>query len=389
MGALPQHTRAYMEIILKRFAATRSKLVARLAVAMAIRLDELAKKIGATLRGDGAILVHSCAPIDRAQQGQVAFLANRKYAAHLATTNASAVIVSSGTTAKAGVAMLEAVDPYFAFREAMVALHGFRKHPAPILAAVKNNSISERAVIHANAKLDQGCVVHAGAVIEDGATLGARCVIYPNAYVGVGVKIGDDCILYPGVCVYDGCVIGNRVTLHANTVIGSDGFGFATHKGRHEKIPQSGIVVIEDDVEIGSCCVIERAAMEETRIGAGTKFADLISIGHGTRIGKHCLLVSLVGISGSVDMGNYVVLGGQVGVTGHLSIGDGVQVAGKSAVVGDIAAGMRVAGVPAIESDKALRNHLVFRDLFDMSRKLKSLEREVATLQAANGGAQK
>ena len=389
MGALPQHTRAYMEIILKCFAATRSKLVARLAVAMAIRLDELAKKIGATLRGDGAILVHSCAPIDRAQQGQVAFLANRKYAAHLATTNASAVIVSSGTTAKAGVAMLEAVDPYFAFREAMVALHGFRKHPAPILAAVKNNSISERAVIHANAKLDQGCVVHAGAVIEDGATLGARCVMYPNASVGAGVKIGDDCILYPGVCVYDGCVIGNRVTLHANTVIGSDGFGFATHKGRHEKIPQSGIVVIEDDVEIGSCCVIERAAMEETRIGAGTKFADLISIGHGTRIGKHCLLVSLVGISGSVDMGNYVVLGGQVGVTGHLSIGDGVQVAGKSAVVGDIAAGMRVAGVPAIESDKALRNHLVFRDLFDMSRKLKSLEREVAKLQAANGGADK
>ena len=389
MGALPQHTRAYMEIILKCFAATRSKLVARLAVAMAIRLDELAKKIGATLRGDGAILVHSCAPIDRAQQGQVAFLANRKYAAHLATTNASAVIGSSGTTAKAGVAMLEAVDPYFAFREAMVALHGFRKHPAPILAAVKNNSISERAVIHANAKLDQGCVVHAGAVIEDGATLGARCVMYPNAYVGAGVKIGDDCILYPGVCVYDGCVIGDRVTLHANTVIGSDGFGFATHKGRHEKIPQSGIVVIEDDVEIGSCCVIERAAMEETRIGAGTKFADLISIGHGTRIGKHCLLVSLVGISGSVDMGNYVVLGGQVGVTGHLSIGDGVQVAGKSAVVGDIAAGMRVAGVPAIESDKALRNHLVFRDLFDMSRKLKSLEREVAKLQAANGGADK
>jgi UDP-3-O-[3-hydroxymyristoyl] glucosamine N-acyltransferase len=387
MGAPLQHMCASLKKILKRLAATQSKLVARLAVAMPMRLDELAKKIGATLRGDGAVQVHSCAPIDRAQVGQVSFLANRKYAGHLATTNASAVIVVSGEKTPTKVATLEAVDPYFAFREAMVALHGFRKHPAPILAAVKNNSISERAVIHANAKLDHGCVVHAGAVIEDGATLGARCVMYPNAYVGAGVKIGDDCILYPGVCVYDGCVIGNRVTLHANTVIGSDGFGYATHQGRHEKIPQSGIVVIEDDVEIGSCCVIERAAMEETRIGAGTKFADLISIGHGTRIGKHCLLVSLVGISGSVDMGNYVVLGGQVGITGHLSIGDGVQVAGKSAVVGDIAAGMRVAGVPAIESDKALRNHLVFRDLFDMSRKVKSLEREVAKLQAAKGGA--
>ncbi len=356
---------------------------------MAIRLDELAQKIGATLHGDGSAQVSSCAPIESAQVGQVSFLANRKYAAHLATTNATAVIVASGATVKAGVAILEAVDPYFAFRQAMVALHGFRKHPAPINSAQNNNSISERAAIHPTARIGEGCAVHAGAVIERGVTLGARCVIYPNAYIGEGVQIGDDCIVYPGACIYDGCVIGNRVTLHANTVIGSDGFGYATHKGRHEKIPQSGIVVIEDDVEIGSCCVIERAAMQETRIGAGTKFADLISIGHGTRIGKHCLLVSLVGISGSVDMGNYVVLGGQVGVTGHLSIGDGVQVAGKSAVVGDIPAGMRVAGVPAIESDKALRNHLVFRDLFDMSRKLKSLEREVAKLQAAAGDGKK
>jgi len=355
---------------------------------MAIRLDELAQKIGATLHGDGSAQVSSCAPIESAQVGQVSFLANRKYAAHLATTNATAVIVASGATVKAGVAILEAIDPYFAFRQAMVVLHGFRNHPAPIGAAEKNNSISERAVIHTTVGIGEGCAVHAGAVIERGATLGARCVIYPNAYIGEGVQIGEDCIVYPGVCIYDGCVIGNRVTLHANTVIGSDGFGYATHKGRHEKIPQSGIVVIEDDVEIGSCCVIERAAMQETRIGAGTKFADLISIGHGTRIGKHCLLVSLVGISGSVDMGNYVVLGGQVGVTGHLSIGDGVQVAGKSAVVGDIPAGMRVAGVPAIESDAALRNHLVFRDLFGMSRKLKSLEREVAKLQAAKGDAE-
>jgi len=356
---------------------------------MAIRLDELAQKIGATLHGDGSAQVSSCAPIERAQVGQVSFLANRKYAAHLATTNATAVIVASGATVKAGVAILEAVDPYFAFRQAMVALHGFRNHPAPIGAAQNNNFISERAAIHPTARIGEACSVHAGAVIESGATVGARCVIYPNAYVGEGVQMGDDCIVYPGVCIYDGCVIGNRVTLHANTVIGCDGFGYATYKGRHEKIPQSGIVVIEDDVEIGSCCVIERAAMQETRIGAGTKFADLISIGHGTRIGKHCLLVSLVGISGSVDIGNYVVLGGQVGVTGHLSIGDGVQVAGKSGVVGDIPAGMRVAGVPAIESDKALRNHLVFRDLFDMSRKLKSLEREVAKLQAAAGDGKK
>ncbi|MCE9620551.1 MAG: UDP-3-O-(3-hydroxymyristoyl)glucosamine N-acyltransferase [Planctomycetes bacterium] len=354
---------------------------------MPIRLDELAKKIGATLHGDGAIEVHSCAPVDRASAGQVSFVANQKYLPHLATTSASAVIVAAGAAVRPGVARLESADPYFSFRQAMVVLHGFRRHPQPGGSA--KGRISDRATIHPEAVLGAECAVHAGAVIERGAKLGARCVVYPNAYIGERVCMGDDCILYPGVCVYDGCVLGHRVTLHANAVIGSDGFGYATHQGRHEKIPQAGIVVLEDDVEIGSCCVIERAAMEETRVGEGTKFADLISIGHGTRIGKHCLLVSLVGISGSVEMGNYVVLGGQVGVTGHLAIGDGVQAAGKAAILTDIPAGQKVAGVPAIEHNTAKRNYLVFTDLFGMSRKLKALEREVAKLQALAEGAEK
>ena len=167
----------------------------------------------------------------------------------------------------------------------------------------------------------------------------------------------------------------------ANAVIGSDGFGYATHKGRHEKIPQAGIVVLEDDVEIGGGCVVERAAMEETRIGAGTKFADLISIGHGTRIGKHCLLVSLVGVSGSVEMGDYVVLGGQAGVTGHLKIGNNVQASGKAAIVTDLPDGSRVGGIPAIELDAAKRNALAGRDLYGMARRLKQLEREVERLR--------
>ncbi|MGA1265786.1 MAG: UDP-3-O-(3-hydroxymyristoyl)glucosamine N-acyltransferase [Phycisphaerales bacterium] len=353
-----------------------------------MRLDALAERLGATLHGDGSVEVTCCAPVDRASTGQVSFVANTKYLEHLMTTGATAVIVAPGTQVRAGVARLESRDPYFAFREAMVALHGFRLHPPPADAAPDQPDRSPLAVVHPSAEVGPGCGLHAGAVVERGARLGARCVLYPGAYVGEQVVLGDDCVLFPGATVYDRCRLGHRVTLHAHAVIGSDGFGYATHKGRHEKIPQAGIVVLEDDVEIGGGCVIERAAMEETRIGAGTKFADLISIGHGTRIGRHCLLVSLVGVSGSVEMGDYVVLGGQAGVTGHLKIGSNVQASGKAAIVTDLPDGARVGGIPAIELDAAKRNALAGRDLYGMARRLRQLEREVERLRAGHAGEQ-
>ncbi|MHC4991913.1 MAG: UDP-3-O-(3-hydroxymyristoyl)glucosamine N-acyltransferase, partial [Planctomycetota bacterium] len=218
--------------------------------------------------------------------------------------------------------------------------------------------------------------IHPTATVEAGAIVGRRTVVYPGVYVGREAVVGDDCLLYPNVVIYDRCRLGDRVTLHANTVIGQDGFGYATHEGVHHKIPQTGIVVIEDDVEMGAGCAIERAAMGETRVGRGTKFADLISIGHGTTIGQHCLLVSLVGVSGSVEMGNYVVLGGQAGVTGHLKIGDGVQAAGKAAIVQDVPAGMKVAGIPALELQLAKRNALAGAGLADLFKRVRRLERE-------------
>lgn len=355
---------------------------------MTMRLDILAGRIGATLIGDGDVQIAGCAPIDQAGADEIAFLANSRYQRYLESTKAAAVIVDSKTACPDHLSRLVADDPYFAFRNAMVELHGRRDHPQPMDCAkgskgVKSAkpAISKAASVHSSAVVGEGTIIHPHAVIEHDARVGRKCVLYPGAYVGPNARVGDECLLYPNSVVYDRCVLGDRVTLHANTVVGQDGFGYATHKGVHHKIPQAGIVVIEDDVELGAGCAIERAAMGETRIGKGTKFADLISIGHGTTIGKHCLFVSLVGVSGSVEVGDYVALGGQVGVTGHLRIGNLVQAAGKTAIVTDIPDGMKVGGVPAVELDQAKRNALAGMDLYGLLQRVRKLERELEKIR--------
>ena len=342
-------------------------------------LAQLAQRIGATLVGEESTEVSGCAPIEHAGPDHVTFVANTKYARFLKTTRAGAVIVGPDMDCPPGPTYLVVEDPYYGFRNAMVELHGFRRPPEPIGDA--SGGVSTAALVHPEATIGAGSVIHPHAAVERAAVIGRDCVLYPGAYVGPETRVGDECVLYPNAVVYDRCVLGNRVTLHANTVVGHDGFGYATHDGAHHKIPQAGIVVIEDDVELGAGCAVERAAVGETRIGKGTKFADLISIGHGTRVGAHCLFVSLVGVSGSVDVGSYVVLGGQVGVTGHLKIGDGVQAAGKTAIVHDVPAGARVGGVPAVDIETAKRNALVGMDLYGLVQRVKQLEKDLAHLR--------
>lgn len=350
---------------------------------MSMTLAELARTIGATLDGDGDAVVSGCATIDSAGPTQVTFLANSKYISSLQTTKALAVVVDARAACPPGMNRLVADDPYFAFRNAVIALHGFRQHPPAMCAAGgERHNVSSLAAIHPSATIGPGTVVHPHVTIERNATIGRNCVLYPGVYIGEQARVGDECLLYPNVVIYDRCTLGNRVALHACTVIGQDGFGYATHKGAHHKIPQTGIVVIEDDVEMGAACAIERAALGETRIGKGTKFADLISIGHGSTIGEHCLFVSLVGVSGSVEIGKYVALGGQVGVTGHLRIGNFVQVAARSAVVQDVPDGQKIGGVPAIELDKAKRNALAGVELYDLFKRVRHLERELAKMKS-------
>jgi UDP-3-O-[3-hydroxymyristoyl] glucosamine N-acyltransferase len=236
--------------------------------------------------------------------------------------------------------------------------------------------------VHDTAVIGEGTRIHPFAVVEQGATVGKNCSIYPGAWIGPNASVGDDCLLFPNCVIYDGAIVGDRVTVHAGTVLGSDGFGFATSKGIHHKIPQQGIVRVEDDVEFGSNCAIERATMGETRIGEGTKFADLISIGHGTTIGSHCLLVSLVGVAGSVTMGNHVVLGGQSGVAGHLSIGDRVTAIARTGIVGNTAPDQMIGGMPAVPIDQARRNMLAFASLSKLAKRVRTLERAAEKTQA-------
>ncbi len=351
---------------------------------MSMTLADLADRIGARIEGEATAMVHGCAPIQSAGPNDVTFVANQRYAQFLKDTKAAAVLIASGMPSPPHLTRLVCDDPYYAFRNTLVELHGFREHPEPMDAG-PDERISQRASIHREADLGDDVVVHPNVVIEKGATVGNRTVLYPGVYIGPDAQIGDDCIIHANVVVYDRCIIGNRVILHAGNVIGQDGFGFATHGGVHHKIPQTGHVVIEDDVELGACCAIERAAMGETRIGAGTKFADLISIGHGTTIGKHCLLVSLVGVSGSVEMGDYVVLGGQVGVTGHLKIGDGVQAAGKTAIASDIPPGSKIGGIPAVDIDTARRNALAGRELYKLMQRVRRLEKQLARAEQEAG----
>ncbi|MDP7030039.1 MAG: UDP-3-O-(3-hydroxymyristoyl)glucosamine N-acyltransferase [Phycisphaerales bacterium] len=340
---------------------------------MAMTLGELADHLGASLDGDPTHNITRCAGIESATSDELTFLANARYRSHLDTTKAGAVLIKPGIERPEGLATLTCDDPYFAFRNAVIALQGTRVHPEPLDG--DDAGRSSRAAIHDTATIGEGTRVHPFAVVERGATIGRNCHLYPGVWVGPEATIGDDCILFPNSVVHDSCVLGDRVTLHSGTVVGNDGFGYATHAGEHHKIPQHGIVVIEDDVELGGNCVVERAAMGETRIGRGTKFADLISIGHGTTIGPHCLLVSLVGVAGSVKMGHHVVLGGQVGVAGHLEVGDCVQALAQSGIVTDIESGTAIGGAPAISADTAKRNALAGTNLADLFRRVKKLER--------------
>ncbi len=327
--------------------------------------------VGGRVSGNPEVVIKSASTLGRASEGDISFLANSKYEKHLLTTKASAVIVSR-ETANTAVPLLVAEDPYYAFMQIMVLLHGHRKH--------KKVGISPRASISDSAKIGVDCHIHDFVVIDDDARVGNGCVIYPHVYIGRGVQIGNDSVLYPNVTIYDGCRIGNRVIVNANSTIGDDGFGYASHDGVHHKIPQIGTVVIEDDVEVGTCCAIERGTLGDTIIGQGSKLGDLVTIGHGTKIGSYCLLVAQVGIAGSTTLGHHCIVGGQVGIVGHLNIGNNVIIAAQAGVINDVDDNQIVLGSPAIEANQGKRAYSMIQYLPEMRQSIRNLQSRIERL---------
>ena len=348
---------------------------------MALTTQQLGEKIGAAVRGDGALRIDNCLPLEEAGPNDLSFLSNRKYIKQMRDSRAGAVVLSPDDAELAGEdrTVLIADDPYFAFRNAVVALFGFRKHPAP--------GVSDKAEVADTAQLGENCHVSPFAVIAEGAKLGARCTIYPHCYIGAEAVLGDDCILYPNVTVYERCVLGSRVALHAGCSIGHDGFGYATHQKpdeplAHHKIPHIGHTVIEDDVEMGAACTIDRATIGSTVIGAGTKFSNSVTIGHGCKIGRHNLFVGQVGLAGTTKTGDYVVMGGQAGAAGHIEIGDGAQFAAQSGIGSNMKGGQQYGGVPAIPLSQAKRQWFAISRLPDMLSTVRKLEKRIQALES-------
>lgn len=316
--------------------------------------------------------------LEDATDGEISFLSNPKYAAALGRTRASAVIVKDDVEVPARISAIRSGDPYAGITAAIVALHGYRKHP--------QWGVSARAVIDGSAKVGPGANIAGGVTIAADAVIGRNCTMYPGCYVGPGAHLGNDCTLYPNVVVYERSELGHRVTIHAGSVIGQDGLGYAPQGDRWVKIPQVGRVILGDDVEIGANCAVDRATLGRTEIGTGTKFGNVIVIGHGTKIGPDCMFVGLVGIAGSVTVGRHVTLAGQVGVAGHLVIGDGAMVAAQSGIAGDVEPNARLFGSPAIPIETAKRSAYVFQKLPDWVKRIKELEREVQKLRERAGG---
>ncbi len=331
-------------------------------------LGELAEYIDGHVYGNPNVIIRSAATLGRANEGDISFLTNRKYAKQLRSTKASAVIVGKEAPS-AGVPLLIAEDPYYAFMQIMVLLHGHRKH--------KKTGISSRASISDTAKIGTDCHIHDFVVVEDDARIKDGCAIYPGAYIGQGVQIGRDTVVYPNVVIYGGCKIGNRVIINANSTIGEDGFGYATHKGVHHKIPQAGSVVIEDDVEIGTCCGIEGGTLSDTVIGHGSKLGDSVTVGHGTRIGPHCLLVAQVGIAGSTTMGHHCVAGGQCGIVGHINIGNNVTIAAQAGVINNVPDNKVILGAPAVEANVGRRAYSMIQYLPEMRQSIRELQSQI------------
>ena len=341
---------------------------------MEFSAKQIAEFIQGTIVGDENATVHTFAKIEEGIPGAISFLSNPKYTPYIYDTQSSIVLVNNDFVPEKEVkATLIKVNNAY---ESLAKLLNLYEMSKP-----KKTGIDPLAYIAPTAKIGENVYIAPFACVGDNAEIGDNTSLHPHATVGSGAKIGHDCILYPNVTVYHDCRVGNRCILHAGSVVGADGFGFAPSPEGYEKIPQIGIVVLEDNVEIGANTCIDRATMGATIIRKGVKLDNLIQIAHNVEVGSHTVMASQVGIAGSTKVGEWCMFGGQVGVAGHIKVGNKVNMGAQSGVHSSIKDGEALIGTPPMPLKSYFKSSAVFRKLPDMYLELNSLKKEIEELK--------
>ena len=341
---------------------------------MEFSAKQIAEFIQGTIVGDENATVHTFAKIEEGIPGAISFLSNPKYTPYIYDTQSSIVLVNNDFVPEKEVkATLIKVNNAY---ESLAKLLNLYEMSKP-----KKTGIDPLAYIAPTAKIGENVYIAPFACVGDNAEIGDNTSLHPHATVGSGAKIGHDCILYPNVTVYHDCRVGNHCILHAGSVVGADGFGFAPSPEGYEKIPQIGIVVLEDNVEIGANTCIDRATMGATIIRKGVKLDNLIQIAHNVEVGSHTVMASQVGIAGSTKVGEWCMFGGQVGVAGHIKVGNKVNMGAQSGVHSSIKDGEALIGTPPMPLKSYFKSSAVFRKLPDMYLELNSLKKELEELK--------
>lgn len=341
---------------------------------MKFTAQQIASFINGEVIGNKDAEVYTFAKIEEGTAGALSFLANPKYTEYIYTTNSSVVLVNKDFEANGDIkATLIKVDNAY---ESLAKLMTMYEASKP-----KKQGISSLASISPTAKVGENCYIAPFAVIGDGCEIGDGCYIHDGVSVGDGAKVGNNCILYAHVTVYHDCRIGNNCILHSGCVIGADGFGFAPTANGYEKIPQTGIVVIEDNVEIGANTCIDRATMGSTVVHNGVKLDNLIQIAHNDEIGSHTVMASQAGIAGSAKIGEWCMIGGQAGVSGHCKMGDRTIVGAQCGIIGSRKGGETLLGSPAMDAKEFIRASAYLKKLPDLDKKVKELMKEIEALK--------
>lgn len=343
---------------------------------MEFTAKQIAQFIGGKVEGDENASVHTFAKIEEGVPGAISFLANEKYIHYVYQTKSSIVLIDSS------IALTEPVTT------TLIRVDNARDCVAKLLqlyasAQPKKKGIDPLAFISPKAKVGNDCYIGAFAYIADGVEIGDGCQIYPNVTIMENVKVGNNCLFYPHVSIYHDCRLGNNVVLHSGAVIGADGFGFAPNMEtkQYDKIPQIGIVTIEDDVEIGANTCVDRSTMGSTIVRKGVKLDNLVQIAHNTDIGANTVMSSQVGVAGSTKVGEWCMFGGQVGISGHITIGDRVLLGAQSGVPGSLKSNQTLIGTPPMPKMNYFKSQAIFRRLPEIYRQLNALQKEVDELR--------